>query len=169
MLKNAWPCDRCSPSFSNELLVVSWLVVLSPLHALWWVAYKDRSHSNYEKVLPETNFLQHHDINDRTQYETIDFLFRPSDIYRHIAQPYVLSSVCLQLACCSVLQFSWFVAVSRPFLDSCSVSPDGALLVSQFDPGIKLTFPPECTTETRIVTMQVCTWMYYAVCVINLY
>ncbi len=31
--------------------------------------------------------LRHHDINDRT-YETIDFLFRPSDIYRHIAQPY---------------------------------------------------------------------------------
>ncbi|XP_016399034.1 p53-induced death domain-containing protein 1-like [Sinocyclocheilus rhinocerous] len=60
-----------------------------------------------------------------------------------------------RLACCSVSQFSWFVAVSRPFLDSCSVSPEGALLVSQFDPGIKLTFPPECTTETRTVTMQV--------------
>ncbi len=29
---NAWACYRCSPSFSNELLVVSWLVVLSPLH-----------------------------------------------------------------------------------------------------------------------------------------
>ncbi|XP_051545470.1 p53-induced death domain-containing protein 1 [Myxocyprinus asiaticus] len=60
-----------------------------------------------------------------------------------------------RLACCSVSQFSWFVAVSRPFLDSCSVSPEGALLVSQFDPGIKLTFPPECTTETRTVTLQV--------------
>uniref|UniRef100_A0A9J8CNC9 P53-induced death domain protein 1 n=1 Tax=Cyprinus carpio carpio TaxID=630221 RepID=A0A9J8CNC9_CYPCA len=60
-----------------------------------------------------------------------------------------------RLACCSVSQFSWFVAVSRPFLDSCSVSPEGALLVSQFDPGIKLIFPPECTTETRTVTMQV--------------
>ncbi|XP_058622992.1 p53-induced death domain-containing protein 1 isoform X2 [Onychostoma macrolepis] len=60
-----------------------------------------------------------------------------------------------RLACCSVSQFSWFVAISRPFLDSCSVSPVGALLVSQFDPGIKLTFPPECTTETRMVTMQV--------------
>ncbi|KAK7117239.1 hypothetical protein R3I94_022714 [Phoxinus phoxinus] len=60
-----------------------------------------------------------------------------------------------RLACCSVSQFSWFVAVSRPFLDSCSVSPEGALLVSQYDPGIKLTFPPECTTETRTVTLQV--------------
>uniref|UniRef100_A0A9J8BSH7 P53-induced death domain protein 1 n=1 Tax=Cyprinus carpio carpio TaxID=630221 RepID=A0A9J8BSH7_CYPCA len=60
-----------------------------------------------------------------------------------------------RLACCSVSQFSWFVAISRPFLDSCSVSPDWALLVSQSDPGIKLTFPPECTTETRTVTMQV--------------
>ncbi|XP_073677304.1 p53-induced death domain-containing protein 1 [Garra rufa] len=60
-----------------------------------------------------------------------------------------------RLACCSVSQFSWFVAISRPFLDSCSVSPVGALLVSQFDPGIKLTFPPECTTVTRTVTMQV--------------
>ncbi|XP_026084966.1 p53-induced death domain-containing protein 1-like [Carassius auratus] len=60
-----------------------------------------------------------------------------------------------RLACCSVSQFSWFVAVSRPFLDSCSVSPEGALLVSQFDPGIKITFPPECTAETRTVTMQV--------------
>uniref|UniRef100_A0A672SDC1 P53-induced death domain-containing protein 1-like n=1 Tax=Sinocyclocheilus grahami TaxID=75366 RepID=A0A672SDC1_SINGR len=56
---------------------------------------------------------------------------------------------------CSVSQFSWFVAVSRPFLDSCCVSPEGALLVSQFDPGIKLIFPPECTTETRTVTLQV--------------
>ncbi|XP_073725040.1 p53-induced death domain-containing protein 1-like [Misgurnus anguillicaudatus] len=60
-----------------------------------------------------------------------------------------------RLACCSVPQFSWFVVISRPFLDSCSVSPVGALLVSQFDPGIKLTFPPECTTETRTVTLQV--------------
>uniref|UniRef100_A0A673INJ6 P53-induced death domain protein 1 n=1 Tax=Sinocyclocheilus rhinocerous TaxID=307959 RepID=A0A673INJ6_9TELE len=56
---------------------------------------------------------------------------------------------------CSVSQFSWFVAISRPFLDSCSVSPEGALLVSEFDPGIKLIFPPECTTETRTVTLQV--------------
>ncbi len=28
MLKNAWPCYRCSLSFRNELLVVSYLVVL---------------------------------------------------------------------------------------------------------------------------------------------
>ncbi len=33
--------------------------------------------------------LRHHEINDRTLYEMIDFLFRPSDIYRHIAQPYL--------------------------------------------------------------------------------
>ncbi len=31
VLKNTWPCHRCSPSFSNELLVLSWLVVLSPV------------------------------------------------------------------------------------------------------------------------------------------
>ncbi|XP_057185674.1 p53-induced death domain-containing protein 1 isoform X4 [Triplophysa rosa] len=60
-----------------------------------------------------------------------------------------------RLACCSVTQFSWFVVVSRPFLDICSVSPVGAMLVSQFDPGIKLTFPPECTAETRTVTLRV--------------
>uniref|UniRef100_A0A8C1ZL38 P53-induced death domain protein 1 n=1 Tax=Cyprinus carpio TaxID=7962 RepID=A0A8C1ZL38_CYPCA len=77
---------------------------------------------------------------------------------------FILSPVCLQLACCSVSQFSWFVAVSRPFLDSCSVSPEGALLVSQFDPGIKLIFPPECTTETRTVTMQV-SFILFLVCV----
>uniref|UniRef100_A0A9J8DCQ6 Leucine-rich repeat protein SHOC-2 n=1 Tax=Cyprinus carpio carpio TaxID=630221 RepID=A0A9J8DCQ6_CYPCA len=77
------------------------------------------------------------------------------DILRALMHTCILLSVCLQLACCSVSQFSWFVAISRPFLDSCSVSPDWALLVSQSDPGIKLTFPPECTTETRTVTMQV--------------
>ncbi|KAA0724682.1 Mitochondrial glutamate carrier 1 [Triplophysa tibetana] len=60
-----------------------------------------------------------------------------------------------RLACCRVTQFSWFVVVSRPFLDVCSVSPVGAMLVSQFNPGIKLTFPPECTAETRTVTLQV--------------
>ncbi len=32
--------------------------------------------------------LRHHEINYRIYYETIDFLFRPSDIYRHIAQPW---------------------------------------------------------------------------------
>ncbi|KAJ8332373.1 hypothetical protein SKAU_G00425460 [Synaphobranchus kaupii] len=31
------------------------------------------------------------------------------------------------LACCSVRQFSWFVAISRLVRDSCSVSPEGAL------------------------------------------
>lgn len=71
---------------------------------------------------------------------------------RHSCRPWGRPA---RLACCSVTQFSWFVVVSRPFLDSCSVSPLGALLVSQFDPGIKLTFPPECTAETRTVTLQV--------------
>ncbi|KAL7867685.1 hypothetical protein SRHO_G00090690 [Serrasalmus rhombeus] len=60
-----------------------------------------------------------------------------------------------RLACCTVKQFSWFVAVSRPVRDSCSVSQAGALLVSRYDPGIKLTFPPDCTTNTRTVTLQV--------------
>uniref|UniRef100_A0A9J8BZU6 P53-induced death domain protein 1 n=1 Tax=Cyprinus carpio carpio TaxID=630221 RepID=A0A9J8BZU6_CYPCA len=82
-------------------------------------------------------------------------LLETLDILRALMHTCILLSVCLQLACCSVSQFSWFVAISRPFLDSCSVSPDWALLVSQSDPGIKLTFPPECTTETRTVTMQV--------------
>ncbi|XP_076863140.1 LOW QUALITY PROTEIN: p53-induced death domain-containing protein 1 [Brachyhypopomus gauderio] len=60
-----------------------------------------------------------------------------------------------RLACCTVSQFSWFVVVSRPVRDSCVVSPRGALLVSRCDPGIKLTFPPDCTTQTRTVTLQV--------------
>ncbi len=55
--------------------------------------------------------LRHHDINNRTQYETIEFLFRPSDIYRHIARPYsaVLCGdvfdccVCVCLCCSSGL------------------------------------------------------------------
>ncbi len=88
VLKNAWPCYRCSPSFRNELLVLSWLLVLHllrpPLHALWWAAYKDRSHSNSEKLLPETMYFA---TPRYKRYEMIDFLFRPSDIYRHIAQP----------------------------------------------------------------------------------
>ncbi len=37
--------------------------------------------------------LRHQEINDRAKYETIDFLFRPSDIYRHIAQPYATHSL----------------------------------------------------------------------------
>ncbi len=47
VLKNAWPCYRCSSLFRNEVLVLCWLVVLhlrlSPPHAPWWVAYKDQS------------------------------------------------------------------------------------------------------------------------------
>ncbi len=37
--------------------------------------------------------LRHHEINDRAKYETLDFLFRQSDIYRHIAQPYYNNTV----------------------------------------------------------------------------
>ncbi|KAK3558308.1 hypothetical protein QTP86_014693 [Hemibagrus guttatus] len=60
-----------------------------------------------------------------------------------------------RLACCTVTHFSWFVAVSRPVRDCCSVFPEGALLVSRYDPGIKLTFPPNCTTHVCAVTLQV--------------
>uniref|UniRef100_A0A4W5L6S6 P53-induced death domain protein 1 n=1 Tax=Hucho hucho TaxID=62062 RepID=A0A4W5L6S6_9TELE len=60
-----------------------------------------------------------------------------------------------RLACVSVGQFSWFVAVGRPVRDSCSVTPEGALLVSRTDAGIKLTFPPDCTVQTRTITLQV--------------
>ncbi|XP_037539625.1 p53-induced death domain-containing protein 1 [Nematolebias whitei] len=60
-----------------------------------------------------------------------------------------------RLACCSVSQFSWFMAVSRPVQDSCSLTPAGALLVSSSDPGIKLRFPPDSTAQTRTVTLQV--------------
>ncbi|XP_064169838.1 p53-induced death domain-containing protein 1 [Anguilla rostrata] len=60
-----------------------------------------------------------------------------------------------RLACCSVRQFSWFVAVSRLVRDSCCVSPEGALLVSRVDPGIKLTFPPLSTLQNRTVVLQV--------------
>ncbi len=90
VLNNAWPCYRCSPSFRNELLVLSWLVDMS-LHAPWWAAYKDRCQimkSYYRKQC----ILRTHEMNDGTYYETIDSLFRPSDIYRHIAQPYHLCS-----------------------------------------------------------------------------
>uniref|UniRef100_A0A8C4GQH5 P53-induced death domain protein 1 n=1 Tax=Dicentrarchus labrax TaxID=13489 RepID=A0A8C4GQH5_DICLA len=59
------------------------------------------------------------------------------------------------LACCAVNQFSWFMAVSRPVKDSCSVTPAGALLVSSSDPGIKLHFPPDSTVQTRAITLQV--------------
>uniref|UniRef100_A0A4W6DYK0 P53-induced death domain protein 1 n=1 Tax=Lates calcarifer TaxID=8187 RepID=A0A4W6DYK0_LATCA len=54
-----------------------------------------------------------------------------------------------------VNQFSWFMAVSRPVKDSCSVTPAGALLVSSSDPGIKLHFPPDSTLQTRNITLQV--------------
>ncbi|XP_047451622.1 p53-induced death domain-containing protein 1 [Mugil cephalus] len=60
-----------------------------------------------------------------------------------------------RLACCSVRHFSWFMAVSRPVKDSCSVTPAGAMLVSSSDPGIKLTFPPDSTVQTRTITLQV--------------
>ncbi|XP_075326111.1 uncharacterized protein pidd1 [Odontesthes bonariensis] len=60
-----------------------------------------------------------------------------------------------RLACCSVSHFSWFMAVSRPVQDSCSVTPAGALLVSSCDPGIKLHFPPDSTVQTRTITLQV--------------
>ncbi len=50
VLINAWPCYRCSPSFRNELVVLH--LFLSLLHVSWWVACKDRSHPNDEKVLP---------------------------------------------------------------------------------------------------------------------
>ncbi|KAM3869956.1 LOW QUALITY PROTEIN: p53-induced death domain-containing protein 1 [Diretmus argenteus] len=60
-----------------------------------------------------------------------------------------------RLACCSVSQFSWFTVVSRLVRDSCSLTPDGALLVSSSDPGIKLHFPPDSTLQTRTITLQV--------------
>ncbi|XP_060933212.1 p53-induced death domain-containing protein 1 [Limanda limanda] len=60
-----------------------------------------------------------------------------------------------RLACCSVSQFSWFMAVSRLVKDTCSLTPTGALLVSSSDPGIKLHFPPDCTAQPRTITLQV--------------
>lgn len=60
-----------------------------------------------------------------------------------------------RLACCSVRQFSWFMAVSRPVKDICSVTPAGALLVSTADPGVKLHFPQDSTVEIRTITLQV--------------
>uniref|UniRef100_A0A3B4GC51 P53-induced death domain-containing protein 1-like n=1 Tax=Pundamilia nyererei TaxID=303518 RepID=A0A3B4GC51_9CICH len=55
----------------------------------------------------------------------------------------------------SLNHFSWFMAVSRPVKDSCSVTPAGGLLVSSADPGVKLHFPPDSTVETRTITLQV--------------
>uniref|UniRef100_A0A3Q2FI06 Leucine-rich repeat protein SHOC-2 n=1 Tax=Cyprinodon variegatus TaxID=28743 RepID=A0A3Q2FI06_CYPVA len=60
-----------------------------------------------------------------------------------------------RLACSSVSHFSWFIAVSRPVRDTCSVTPSGALLVSSLDSGIKLDFPPDSTAQTRVITLQV--------------
>ncbi|XP_034391069.1 p53-induced death domain-containing protein 1 [Cyclopterus lumpus] len=60
-----------------------------------------------------------------------------------------------RLACCAVSQFSWFMVVSRPVKDSCSVTPAGALLVSSADPGVKLHFPPDSTVQARTITLQV--------------
>ncbi|KAI5100320.1 p53-induced death domain-containing protein 1 isoform X2, partial [Silurus meridionalis] len=60
-----------------------------------------------------------------------------------------------RLACCTVTHFSWFVAVSRPVRDCCSVLTEGTLLVSRYDPGIKLIFPPNCTAHPRTVVLQV--------------
>ncbi|KAL0968859.1 hypothetical protein UPYG_G00272810 [Umbra pygmaea] len=59
------------------------------------------------------------------------------------------------LACVSVTQFSWFVAVGRPVTDSCTLTSGGAMLVSRCDSGIKLSFPPDSTADTRIITLQV--------------
>lgn len=60
-----------------------------------------------------------------------------------------------RLACCSVQQFSWFMAVSRLVRDTCTVTPAGALLVSTSDPRVKLTFPPDSTQQVRTITLQV--------------
>lgn len=61
----------------------------------------------------------------------------------------------VRLACCSVQQFSWFMVVSRLVKDTCTVTPNGAMLVSTSDPAVKLTFPQHSTLETRTITLQV--------------
>ncbi|XP_061773183.1 p53-induced death domain-containing protein 1 isoform X3 [Nerophis ophidion] len=61
----------------------------------------------------------------------------------------------VRLACCFVSQFSWFIVVARPVTDSCSVTPAGALLVSSAEPGVKLYFPPDSTSQTCAITLQV--------------
>lgn len=61
----------------------------------------------------------------------------------------------LQLACCAVLHFSWFMVVSCPVRDSCSLTAAQTLLVSSADPGVKLRFPPDSTLGTRSITLQV--------------
>lgn len=60
-----------------------------------------------------------------------------------------------KLACCAVLHFSWFMVVSCPVKDSCSLTAAETLLVSSADPGVKLRFPPDSTLGTRSITLQV--------------
>ncbi|XP_026883077.2 p53-induced death domain-containing protein 1 isoform X1 [Electrophorus electricus] len=88
---------------------------------------------------------------DGQSWSTLDTITRRGS-ERHCCKPRGRPA---WLACCTVSQFSWFVVVSRPVSDSCLVSPVGALLVSRYDPGIKVNFPPDCTTYTRTVTLQV--------------
>ncbi|MBN3294959.1 PIDD1 protein, partial [Amia calva] len=52
-------------------------------------------------------------------------------------------------------QFSWFVVVSVLLQDQCCVSPQGALLLSRADPGVRVTFPPNATLQPCTVTLQV--------------
>ncbi len=79
------------PSFRNELLVVSWLVVLHlllpPFTPRGGRRIKITVNQMKKRYYRKQCILRYHEINDRTKYETIYFLFRPSDIYRHIAQP----------------------------------------------------------------------------------
>lgn len=56
---------------------------------------------------------------------------------------------------CQVPHFSWFLVVSRPVSNACLVPPEGTLLFSSGNPGIKVTFPPGATEEPRHVCMQV--------------
>ncbi|XP_004403880.1 PREDICTED: p53-induced death domain-containing protein 1 [Odobenus rosmarus divergens] len=56
---------------------------------------------------------------------------------------------------CQVPHFSWFLVVSRPVSNACLVPPQGTLLYSSGDPGVKVTFPPGATDEPRHVCMQV--------------
>ncbi|KAM8860984.1 p53-induced death domain-containing protein 1 isoform 2-T2 [Synchiropus picturatus] len=60
-----------------------------------------------------------------------------------------------RLACCTVLQFSWFMAVACPMKDTCSLTAEKNLLVSSFHPGIKLHFLPDSTIEQRTITLEV--------------
>ncbi|XP_029812792.1 p53-induced death domain-containing protein 1 isoform X2 [Suricata suricatta] len=55
---------------------------------------------------------------------------------------------------CQVPHFSWFLVVSRPVSNACLVPPEGTLLYSSGNPGVKVTFPPGATEEPRQVYMQ---------------